>query len=260
MFVLSCSFKIIPTGYTGVRVTSGQIDDTTVPNGFNWKIPFVQTIETVNNKQQDIVFTDKIWSETKERTAIYYENTTITYQINPEKSAWIYANVSNYKDALVSNNLVASAIKSSSKVLVDTDATNRSIIEKSARENVQKALDEKYGENVVIVNKVVIANADFDDSYIAAIAAKQKAQIEAEQQAIENQKIIDKAEAEARAKVIAAEAEADANERIEKSLSEKVLQQRYIEKWNGVLPQYVGGENGSVMVGMPGTTESKKND
>lgn len=243
-----------------MRVTSGQIDDTTVPNGFNWKIPFVQTIETVNNKQQDIVFTDKIWSETKERTAIYYENTTITYQINPEKSAWIYANVSNYKDALVSNNLVASAIKSSSKVLVDTDATNRSIIEKSARENVQKALDEKYGENVVIVNKVVIANADFDDSYIAAIAAKQKAQIEAEQQAIENQKIIDKAEAEARAKVIAAEAEADANERIEKSLSEKVLQQRYIEKWNGVLPQYVGGENGSVMVGMPGTTESKKND
>lgn len=259
LFVLSSSFVIIPTGYTGVRSTFGQVDETTVQNGFNWKLPFVQSIEVVNNKQQDIAFDGQVWSETSERTAIYYEEITVTYQINPEKSAWIYANVSNYKDALVSQNLVASAIKASSKSLSDTDATNRSIIEPMALENIQRSLDEKYGENVVYVNKVTISNADFEDSYNAAIAAKQQAQLNAEQQAIENQRAIDKAaadaevkrtnaEADAKAKLIAAEAEAQANDLLEKSLTEMILREMYIEKWNGQLPNVMTGDSGDVMV------------
>lgn len=72
--VVSQSFAIIPTGYTGVKTTFGQIDNTTLQNGFNWKTPFIQSIEMVDNKQQDISFNDdEIWSETKERTAIYYK-------------------------------------------------------------------------------------------------------------------------------------------------------------------------------------------
>lgn len=259
LFVLSSSFVIIPTGYTGVRSTFGQIDEVTVQNGFNWKLPFVQSVEVVNNKQQDIGFEGQVWSETSERTAIYYEAITVTYQINPEKSAWIYANVSNYKDALVSQNLVASAIKASSKSLSDTDATNRSVIEPLAMENIQRSLDEKYGENVVYVNKVTISNADFEDSYNAAIAAKQQAQLNAEQQAIENQRAIEKAaadaevkrtnaEADANAKLIEAEAEAKANELLEQSLTDTILRQMYIEKWNGQLPNVMTGDNGDVMI------------
>lgn len=255
------SIVIIPTGYTGVKTTFGQVNSQPVPSGFSLKVPFIQSVEKVNNKQQDIVFEDKIWSETKQRTAIYYADVTVTYQINPEKSAWIFANVTNYRDNLVSQSLVSSGIKSTSKALDDTDATNRSVIEPQAMENIQKALDEKYGENVVIVNKVVIGGADFDDSYNEAIAAKQKAQLEAEQQEIENQRAIDKAkaeaevmqttaEAEAKAKVIAAQAEADANKLLEESLSGQILQDKYIDKWDGSLPNVVGGEGTSVMIGM----------
>lgn len=172
LFAISSSFVIIPTGYTGVRSTFGQIDEVTVQNGFNWKLPFVQSVEIVNNKQQDIVFDGQVWSETSDRTAIYYEGITVTYQTNPEKSAWIYANVSNYKDTLVSQNLVASSIKASSKSLTDIDATNRSIIEPLVMENIQRSLDEKYGEDVVYVNKVTINNADFEDSYKRQSAAQ----------------------------------------------------------------------------------------
>lgn len=259
LFVFSSAFVIIPTGYTGVRSTFGQINETVVQNGFNWKLPFVQSIEKVNNKQQDISFKDRVWSETSERTAIYYEGVTVTYQINSEKSAWIYANVSNYKDALVSQSLVASAIKASIKSLSDTDATNRSIIEPLALENIQKSLDEKYGVGVVYVNKVTISSADFEDSYNAAIAAKQQAQLNAEQQAIENQRAIDKAaadakvlqtnaEAEAQAKLIAAEAEAQANELLEQSLTEMILRQMYINKWNGQLPSVMAGDDSTAIM------------
>lgn len=99
----AASVTIIPTGYTGVRTTFGQVSQNTIPSGFSLKIPLVQSVERVNNKQQDIIFSDKVWSETQQRTAIYYSDVTVTYQINPEKSAWIYSHVTNYKDNLVSS-------------------------------------------------------------------------------------------------------------------------------------------------------------
>lgn len=248
--VVSQSFTIIPTGYTGVKTTFGQIDNVTLQNGFNWKTPLVQSIEMVDNKQQDISFNDdEIWSETKERTAIYYKGVTVTYQINPEKSSWIYANISNYKDNLVTKPLVSSAIKASSKDLSDVDATNRSIIEPKALNNIQDSLNDKYGKDVIYVNKVTINNADFEESYNKAIADKQKAQLAAEQQEIENNKAIAKAEADAKVAVEKAQGKADANEILKKSLSDEVLKDKYIEKWNGQMPNVVS-DGSSVMYGI----------
>ena len=248
--VVSQSFTIIPTGYTGVKTTFGQVDNITLQNGFNWKTPFIQSIEMIDNKQQDISFNDdEIWSETKERTAIYYKGVTVTYQINPEKSPWIYANISNYRDNLVTKPLVSSAIKASSKDLSDVDATNRSIIEPKALKNIQDSLDDKYGKDVIYVNKVTINNADFDESYNKAIADKQKAQLAAEQQEIENNRAIAKAEADAEVAVKEAQGKADANEILKKSLSDEVLKDKYIEKWNGQMPDVVS-DGSSIMYGI----------
>lgn len=254
LIVVANSFTIIPTGYSGVRSTFGQISSEVVPNGINFKIPFVQSIQKVNNKQQDITFDTKIWSETGERTAIYFEGVTVTYSISRDKSAWIYANVSNYKDSLVSQTLVSSAIKSASKQFNSTDATNRGIIEPAAQQAIQTSLDEKYGENTVIINKVVINNADFEDSYNQVIAEKQTAQLEYEKQQIENQRKIEAAEADAKVKLtqaqaeadalkIQAQAEAEANKVLEESLTDNILREMYIEKWDGQLPKVTGSQD-----------------
>lgn len=249
--VFSSSFVIIPTNFSGVKTTFGQIDNKILNNGFNWKIPFVQSIETVNNKLQDIKFNNKISSETNKRTEIYYNNITVTYHIKPEKSAWIYTYVSDYENNLISEDIVGSAVKSSSKTLDDTDATNRSILEPIVMEYIQKSLDSKYGSGVVAVNKVVVLSANFSKDYNKAIADKQKAQLESEKQSIQNEKNIAKAEADAKvkkteaqanadAKLISAEAEKKANELKEKSITDKILKEEYISKWNGVMPKFVG--------------------
>ena len=44
------SITFIPTGYTGVKITFGQIDETPAAAGLNFKIPFVQSIKKVNNE------------------------------------------------------------------------------------------------------------------------------------------------------------------------------------------------------------------
>lgn len=264
------SFTIVPTGYTGVRTTFGQIDNRVVEPGITFKIPYVQSIQKVNNKQQDVTFESKIWSETSERTAIYFEDVTVTYTISADKSAWIYANVSNYKKTLVSDGIVASSIKAASKQFNSTDATNRGLIEPLAQEMLQQSLNEKYGEGVVFVNKIVIDNIDFEDSYNQAIAAKQTAQLTYEQQQIENQRSIEQAaaaaevkktqaQAEADAKMIAAQAnadamrieadaEAEANQKITSSLTDAILKKMYYDTWDGVLPSVYGADGALIEV------------
>lgn len=241
IMILSTSFVIIPTGYTGIKKTFGQISKNTLPNGFSFKIPIVQTVEKVNNKQQDISFEDtKISSETSERNEVFFSGITITYKINPEKSAWIAANITDYENNLLSEGLISSAIKSAAKTLSPVEVTNRSKLEPIAEENIQKSIDEKYGKNVILINKVVINNATFDSEYNEKIAKKQQAQMDYEKQQIENKKAIEKAEADAKvkkttaeadadAKRISASAEADANKKIADSITEKLINNKLAE-------------------------------
>lgn len=209
--VLSNSFTIIPTGNTGVRITMGQIDNVVVPNGFNWKIPFVQKIEKVNNKQQDLVIESTISAETSERNEVFFSGVTITYAISPEKSSWIYAHVTDYKKNLISESLVGSALKGVSKTLTPIDVTSRTILEPLVKDAIQESVDEKYGEGVVIIYKVVVNNATFDNVYNEKIAQKQQAQIDYETQQTNNKKAIEQAQAEAEAQLAKANAEAEAS-------------------------------------------------
>ena len=103
-------FAIIPTGYSGVRSTFGQISNQSVPQGINFKIPFIQSIDLVNNKQQDVTVPAQVWGESSEKVPVYASDIVVTFQISASKSAWIYANVTNTAE-LVSQSIVASAIQ-----------------------------------------------------------------------------------------------------------------------------------------------------
>ncbi len=272
LITLSCSFIIIPTGYTGVKSTFGQVDLDPISKGFNFKAPFVTSVEKVCNKQQDTRIDDdtEIWAETKSRTAVMYSDITITYTINAEHSAWMVANISGYKNGLISSSIVSSAIKTASKRLTDDEATNRSVIEANTQEELQKNLNEKYGKELVTVGKVTIRNADFEESYNNAIAEKQKAQLAYEQQQIENKKAIEKAEADAKVKkeqakgkadaaIIEAEAQKKANELLDKSLNDTIIKDKAVEKWNGELPQVMGSEGGLIVDIVGDATSGKTN-
>lgn len=254
--VIGSSFTIVPTGYTGVRTTFGQISEENVKQGFNFKLPFVQSINLVNNKQQDVSVPAQVWGESSEKTPVYAADVLVTYQISSEKSSWIYANITDPSRDLVNDSIVASAIKSAMVELPAADVTNRSIIEPLAKEKLSLSLAEKYGEGTVSVLKVVINDMDFEDSYNEAIAAKSIAQQNAERQQIENATAIAKAEAdksvaitnaeaEAEATRIAAQAQAEANTTISQSLTDPVLRSKFYEKWDGKLPAVMS--DGSVI-------------
>lgn len=275
LIVLLNTFIVIPSGYTGVRTTCGQIDQQVVSPGLHFKVPFFQGIKKVNNKQQEITFDDKVWGESSERTVVYAAGITVTYRINAEYSAWIYSNVDNYKQNALPRTLVASSMKASMVSLQSSDVTNRGKIEQLVTSNLQNDLDLKYGGNrVITVVNVNIDDMDFEDSYNDAIAKKQIAQMNYEQQQIENDRAIAAANAEAEKKVISAnadaqekkiaaeaeaereriaakaeadaikavaDAQAEANKKLSESLTDTLIEYEKIQQWNGKLPTVTGG-------------------
>ena len=251
LLILGCSITFVPTGYIGIRTAYGQISGSPVSTGIHFHVPFVENIHKMNCKQQEMVFDkDKIWSETSERTEVYAENIVVDYQINAEYGAWIWSNIEEWDTNLVKRTSIESGLKAAFKQYNDTDVTDRSKIEKTAKEYIQKSLNTKYNNQVVTVISVTISNINFSDAYNDAIEKKAQAKLSAEEQAYENQKTIDQAKAEAEkqrieaqgkaeAKIIEAEAEAEANEKISKSITPEVLQREWIQKWNGKTPSVV---------------------
>lgn len=212
-FLLFRSVTIVPTGYTGVKTSFGQIQETTIQSGkLNFTVPFVQSIHTVNNKQQDKHIEAQIWGEASDKTPVYAADVIVTYQVLPERSAWLYANVSDTKN-LVGDELVASAIKSAMAELGPNEVTNRIKIEPLTQQKLAESLNQKYGAGAVFINKVVINDMDFEEAYNTAIQQKS----------------------------IAADAQAEANRKIAESLSEPLIEYQKIQKWDGKLPTVSGG-------------------
>lgn len=176
----------------------------------------------------------------------------VDYQINPEYAAWIWQNVEEWDTNLLKQTNIESGLKAAAKQYNDIDVTDRSKIEGTVKEQIQKSLNTKYGNQVLNIVSVNVGNINFSDAYNKAIEEKAKAKIQAEKAEYEGKEKKTKAEAEAEEKrikaqgeadatKIKAEAEAEANKKISESLTPELLERKKIEKWDGKLPTVTGG-------------------
>ena len=109
---------------------------------------------------------------------------------------------------------------------------------------IKSAIDDNYFVNV---NTVVLTNIDFSDAFETAVEEKMIAEQQQLKANYENETKVAQAKANAEAKRIAAQAEKDANDLLQKSLTDEILRQNYIDKWDGKMPQYVGDGSGVIV-------------
>lgn len=50
VLVLMQAVSVVPSGASGVIVTLGKVQDTTLESGLNFKVPFVQKVVIIDNK------------------------------------------------------------------------------------------------------------------------------------------------------------------------------------------------------------------
>ena len=177
---------------------------------------------------------------------------TLQYQILTDKAMNIAGQYGSLEALTTRVNAIA--VEKAKSVLSTHKAmdiiANRQDMSPAVEEAIRGAIGEEYFVNVTAV---VLTNIDFSDQFETAVEDKmiaEQAKLKAE---YENETKIAKAEAEAKAKITAAEAEAKANELLRQTLTDDILEQMFIDKWDGKLPEVMSGDNLSMI--LPGDSE-----
>ena len=120
----------------------------------------------------------------------------------------------------------------------------------SNRDSVETAIENQLRielENENFYLERLTTGLTYPNSIQEAIAAKDKAT----QDALRVERELEIVKAEAEKKIVAARAEKEANELRTKALTPEILQQQWIEKWDGTLPKVVTGEEAGLMLNLP---------
>ena len=240
IFIAANSFTIVEAGHTGVVTTFGKVNEGVLQEGFHLKAPFAQEVVMIDNRIQKLEVNTEAFSKDLQSVKTVL---AINYRVDTKKSYSIYKNIgADYENVLVvpAVNEVLKAITST--YTAEQSVTNRQLIS----DGLITGLNDKLNDIGLYVTDVNIIDFDFSDAFIAAIEEKQVAQQKLLKAETEKKTAITNAEAEAEATKIKAKGEAEANEVINKSLTDKVIENEKIKKWDGKLPK-VTGSSGSII-------------
>ncbi len=237
VLVLANCFTIVDAGHTGVVVTLGRVNEGVLQEGIHIKAPFVQQVVKIDNRIVKLEVATEAFSKDLQTVAT---TLAINYRVDTSKSYSIYKNIGADYEAV----LVVPAVNEVLKAIVaqytaEESVTNRSLIS----DGLVNGLNTKLNTIGLYVTDVNIINFDFSEAFITAIEEKQVAQQQLLKAETEKQTAITNAEAEAETTRIKAEAEAEANNKIKASLDDNVIRSKFYDKWDGKLPQAMGGDS-----------------
>lgn len=274
LIIVAMSTTRVPAGYVAVQYKmNGGISNKILTQGWHVVSPTTKTtLYSVSleqsyltaSKKGDSPDNESFSASTKEGKAVTIE-LTYTYQYSADEVTKLFTRFRGQDGKEVRDSFIKPNIVSWSKEVISRYGVSDILGEKRAQLNTDLTdyLSEKFKPYGISISNVSLINIEVDKNTQKVINEKIQAQQNAEKQAIENQTNIDKAkadaeatrtqaQAEADAKLIEAEAEAKANKKINESLSNKVLQQQYIDKWDGKLPTYQGSDS-NIMMELPKT-------
>ncbi len=220
------SFQTIKSGEVGLKVRFGKIVDSSLNEGLNLKIPYIEQIQKVNIKVQKSEIS--VESSTKDMQTI---DTTIAvnYRVDAKKASNLYRTVGNNYETTVLIPAIKESIKSAiAQYNAEEITTKRSEVSKNCLDALQSKV-EKYG---IIIEDFNLTDFKFSAEYTKAIEEKQVAE----------QKL-EKAKLEAESKIVEAEATKKANDLLKQSLTDELIAKQFIEKWDGKLPTTYAGDD-----------------
>lgn len=260
IFVLMGAFTIVNSGHVGVVRTLGAVQPTALPEGFNIKKPFLDSVEEISVRLQKA---DAAATAASKDLQVVSTRVAVQYSLIGAVAPRTFQTIG--RSDTVAANVIAPAIQESVKA-VTAQYTAEQLVTKRAevKQKIQTAiavfiddtLEQKGAEGALNLDNVAITDFEFSQEFNRAIEEK----VQAEQEALkaENEKLrrVTQAEAAAEERKLAADAEAyqinqasvakaEAIEREAAALrnNPELIELRLAEKWDGKLPVVNGGSS-----------------
>ena len=237
VLITTCnSVVVVGAGTRGVVLTWGKVG-AVWNEGLHIKAPIAQSVINMSVKtlktEMNAAAASKDLQQTDSKIAL-------NYHIIPEKAGVIYQTIGTGIEEVIIHPAAQEIIKS---VTAKYNAVELVTMREKIKAEIQDMLREKLLTYNVVVDNFSIVNFSFSKQFEAAIEAKQ----EAEQNALKAQRDLERIKIEAEQKIASAQAEAASLKMQKEQVTPAVLQLRWIEKWDGKLPQV---QSGSGMMNM----------
>lgn len=234
------SWFLVPAGEIGVVTRFGAVSRVAYP-GFSLKIPLVEGVTNMDTRTQK----DQVDAQAASGDLQSVKSTiAVNYHLQADHAVNVYQNIGpDYQDKIV-----APAIQNIFKATTAKYTAEQLITQREAvRNQAEEALKIQLSTYFVVVENFNIVNFDFSPEFDAAIEQKQVTQ-----QSVETSKQqLAKAQVDAQTALAQAKGQADAQAALKNTgaLSPEYLQYIAIQKWNGILPTYTGGNIPFVNIG-----------
>ncbi len=238
LFLAVTSFKIIPSGYVGVKLTLGKADLDELKPGLHIIIPAIQDIVemSVRTQSYDLRGANSINSLSRDGLTINTE-LTVLYKIMPDKAAEIFVEYGTDYENKIIKPVIRAAVRD---VIATLDSSQvyqeRELIQKKLMERVSKELEKRY----ILLDEILIRDIKLPKRVVEAIEQKRRAYEEMQKMKF----IVEKEKLEAERKRVEAKGIADANKIIAGSLTKEYLQWKFIEN----IKAYAQGDNNTVIL------------
>jgi len=274
--LIICTVRV-PVGYEAVVYSmNGGVEDSTLSAGWHLIAPTQKAkMFTVSNEQLILTKDEREGSKSDESFRVASaDNASIaisfqmSYRFKSDTLVDTYKAYKGMDGEEIVNKRVQTVLKSRvSEITTDYSlmalySGNRAEINDKLTEYLNEKFSEQFGIEVIDASIIdVHPDKQLKEAINSRIEAQQRAdQAKAEQQTAkveaETKKIqaeneasikVIEAQAEADAELAKANAEAEANRVLNESLTDNIIKQNYIDKWNGELPTYVGGGSDTIV-------------
>ncbi len=265
--VATSVFVRVPSGYRGVLITFGKVEDTVLQEGLNYKVPFTQTVVLMNVQIQKAESTESTATKDLQEVST---TVAVNFRLDPSRVNEIYKDLrEDYVSRVIKPNIEESLKATTAQYRAEELVTKRA--------EVKGTFDDILVERLRVFNIDVVAVSLTDFQFSASFSAAIEAKVIAEQQALQakntleqiryeaQQQIIQaeaarnatiaRAEGDAFAQIIQANSTAESIRLITEQMTAEYSQYLWLQQWDGQLPVVYSGDGQGLILDISQLTE-----
>jgi regulator of protease activity HflC (stomatin/prohibitin superfamily) len=246
LVVLFNAHTVVDAGTRGVLKTFGEVTGV-FEEGLHFRTPFVTSVVSVDVKTRRY---ESNSSAASRDLQIVTTQVVLNYHPDPATVGTLVRDIGvDYEPKVIDPAIQESVKAATARFTAEELITQRPLVS----ESIKEVLGTRLTPRGIIVEDLSITEFNFSPEFSKAIEAKQvaeqdalRAERELRRVQIESQQQVARANAQAEAQLTVAKAEAEGLRLQRDVITSALLQLRFIEKWDGVLPRFNAGNGGLV--------------